>query len=79
MNTPPPDLFDRRLRALRRDRAARTGPELFLNERAFAECLDRLGDIKRRFTHALLIGVPDPGWIDRLGAIADRVDGLDPG
>ena len=74
----PPDLFDRRLRALRRDRAARR-PELFLNERAFAECLDRLDDIKRRFARALLIGVPDPGWIDRLGAIADRVDGLDPG
>lgn len=77
--TPPPDLFDRRLRALRRDRAARAGPELFLHERAFAECLDRLGDIKRRFEHALLIGVPDPAWVTRLVAVANTVDSLDPG
>ena len=77
--SPPPDLFDRRLRALRRDRAARAGPELFLHERAFAECLDRLGDIKRRFERALLIGVPDPHWLQRLGAIADHVEALDPG
>ena len=75
----PPDLFDRRLRALRRDRAARSGPELFLHERAFAECLDRLGDIKRRFGRALVIGVPDPNWIARLGAVADVVESLDPG
>src|SRR5205085_8706503 len=30
-----PQLFDMKLRALRRDRAARIGPELFLFERAF--------------------------------------------
>ena len=75
---PPPDLFDRRLRALRRDRAAHR-PELFLHDRAFAECLDRLGDIKRRFDHALLIGVPDPRWIERLGAVANHIEALDPG
>ena len=75
---PPPDLFDRRLRALRRDRAAQH-PELFLHERAFSECLDRLGDISRRFERALLIGVPDPEWIARLGTVADRVEALDPG
>ncbi len=75
----PPDLFDRRRRALARDRAARAGPELFLHERAFAECLDRLGDIKRRFASALLIGIPDPGWIVRLQAVAGSVESLDPG
>jgi SAM-dependent methyltransferase len=75
----PPDLFDRTLRGLRRDRAARSGPELFLHERAFAECLDRLADVPRRFASALLIGVPDPGWIDRLKALADTVEALDPG
>ncbi|MBA3730658.1 MAG: SAM-dependent methyltransferase [Sphingomonas sp.] len=75
----PPDLFDRRRRALIRDRAARTGVELFLHERAFAECLDRLGDIKRHFGRALLIGVPDPGWIARLEGVADSVESLDPG
>ena len=41
-------------------------------ERAFAECLDRLADVPRRFASALLIGVPDPGWIDRLKAYADK-------
>ena len=76
---PTTDLFDRRRRALIRDRAARSGAELFLHERAFAECLDRLGDIKRRFGRALLIGVPDPGWIPRLQAVADIVESLDPG
>ena len=75
----PPDLFDRRLRGLRRDRAARAGPELFLHERAFAECLDRLADVPRRFASALLIGVPDPGWVTRLEAHADTVEALDPG
>ena len=75
----PPDLFDRRRRAVMRDRAARLGPELFLHERAFAECLDRLGDIPRRFDRALLIGVPDPAWIERLGAYAKTVEALDPG
>ena len=75
----PPDLFDRALRSLRRDRAARVGPALFLHERAFAECLDRLGDVPRRFGSALLIGVPDPNWVSRLGAYADQVEALDPG
>jgi hypothetical protein len=40
--TRPPELFDMRLRSMRRDRAARTGPELFLHERAFADVLERL-------------------------------------
>ncbi len=76
---PPPDLFDRRRRVLVRDRAARGGPDLFLHERAFAECLDRLGDIQRRFARALLVGVPDPAWIERLRALADDVEAIDPG
>jgi NADH dehydrogenase [ubiquinone] 1 alpha subcomplex assembly factor 5 len=77
----PPDLFDRRLRGLRRDRAARLGPELVLHERAFEECLDRLADIPRGYQNALLIGVPDPSWRSRLAAEADivEVDAVDPG
>jgi len=67
------------LRALRRDRAFRRGPELFLSERAFADCLDRIGLIRRRFRTALLIGCADPSWVDRLGEFADRIDTLDPG
>jgi hypothetical protein len=72
-------LFDMELRALRRDRAARKGPELFLHERAFADCLDRIALLQRRFEHGLLIGCPDPQWPDRLGALVGSVDVTDPG
>jgi SAM-dependent methyltransferase len=78
-SAPVTDLFDRRLRALRRDRAARMGPELFLLDRAFDECLDRLGDIARPFNRALLLGCPSPEWPSRLGSIAATVDVRDPG
>jgi SAM-dependent methyltransferase len=74
-----PELFDRRLRALRRDRAARTGPELFLYDRAFRDCLDRLADIVRTFDHCLLIGCPSPGWPQQLKAFAREADVMDPG
>ncbi|HVM23389.1 MAG TPA: methyltransferase domain-containing protein [Sphingomicrobium sp.] len=74
-----PALFDMDLRALRRDRAARTGVELFLYERAFADCLERLALLSRRFARVLLIGCPDPGWAERLEASAEHVDVRDPG
>jgi NADH dehydrogenase [ubiquinone] 1 alpha subcomplex assembly factor 5 len=73
------DLFDRQLRALRRDRAARNGPDLFLFERAFEECLDRIRDFSRSFERALLLGCPSPLWPERLKSIAAQVDVLDPG
>jgi NADH dehydrogenase [ubiquinone] 1 alpha subcomplex assembly factor 5 len=73
------DLFDMELRARRRDRAFRSGPELFLLERAFADCLDRLGIVRRRFRTAVLIGCPDPGWVERLREFADTIDVFDPG
>lgn len=72
-------LFDMRLRAMRRDRAFRTGPELFLYERAFADILDRLSLVRRRFERALLIGCPDPNWNQSLGNAANAVDTLEPG
>jgi NADH dehydrogenase [ubiquinone] 1 alpha subcomplex assembly factor 5 len=72
-------LFDMELRALRRDRAARTGPELFLFERAFDDCLDRISLMQRRFQSALLIGCPDPRWPDRLHEFADQINVRDPG
>ena len=75
----PADLFDMHLRALRRDRAFRRGAELFLYERAFDDCLDRLGLIRRRFRSALLIGCPDSDWPARLGEFADSVAARDPG
>ena len=74
-----PDLFDLDLRALRRDRAARTGPELFLLDRAFDDCVDRLSLMQRRFGNALLVGCPDPGWRERLQQFAADIDVRDPG
>lgn len=73
------DLFDMKLRALRRDRAAQMGVELFLHERAFEDCLERIALQQRRFGHALLIGCPDPQWPKRLRAFADTVEVRDPG
>lgn len=67
------DLFDHRARALRRERAFRSGPVLFLYERAFEDILDRLSGVQRRFEAALLIGAPDPSWPERLGQFADRI------
>ena len=64
---------------MRRDRAARTGPELFLYERAFADCLERIELMQRRFARALLIGCPDPGWPERLRSVCEDVDVRDPG
>jgi NADH dehydrogenase [ubiquinone] 1 alpha subcomplex assembly factor 5 len=73
------DIFDMGLRALRRDRAFRAGPELFLHERAFEDCLERLALIRRRFESALLLGCPNPHWPDRLKESVDSVEVADPG
>ncbi|HET9811572.1 MAG TPA: methyltransferase domain-containing protein [Sphingomicrobium sp.] len=73
------ELFDMRARAIRRDRAFRTGPVLFVYERAFAELLDRLDDIRRSFASALLAGSPDPEWPARLAKFAGQVTVIDPG
>ena len=72
-------LFDMRVRALRRDRAARIGPELFLLERTFDDCLERIALVQRRFERALLIGCPDPTWPARVGDFASEIDVRDPG
>lgn len=73
------DLFDMRLRGFRRDRAARIGPELFLLERVFGDCLERIEIMSRNFQSGLLIGSPDPQWPARLGSVATSVDVRDPG
>lgn len=73
------ELFDMGLRALRRDRAARSGPELFLLERAFDDCLDRLAMVRRNFGSALLLGCADPVWRTRLEALVGGVHVVDPG
>jgi SAM-dependent methyltransferase len=60
-------LFDHRLRAIRRDRAARIGLETFLFDRAYEDCLERLGDIRTRFDRVLLAGCPNPAWTTQPG------------
>ncbi len=74
-----PKLFDSRARAQRRDRAFRSGPVLFLHNRAFEDIIERLGDVRRSFSSALLVGSPDPSWPDRLRKIVDKVTVVDPG
>ena len=74
-----PALFDMKLRAMRRDRAARAGAELFLYERAFSDCLDRLSLMQQRYDRALLIGCPHPDWPERLHEFATHVDVIEPG
>jgi hypothetical protein len=73
------ELFDRKLRALRRDRAARMGPELFLLDRAFDDCLDRLRGFGLQVGRALLIGCPSPEWPERLRSFAGAIDIVEPG
>ena len=73
------DLFDNQARMMRRERAFRRGPALFLYERAFEDILQRLGGIRRNFESALLIGTPDPGWPKRLERFATKVQAADPG
>lgn len=75
----PNDIFDIELRALRRDRAFRTGPELFLHERAFEDCVERLELFRRRFKSALLLGCPTTHWPDRLKEFVESVETADPG
>jgi hypothetical protein len=72
--TRPRELFDMRLRAMRRDRAARTGPELFLHERAFADVLERLGHVNRRFDKALLVGAANADWAKSLAQLVGSVE-----
>lgn len=73
------ELFDMELRALRRDRAFRRGPALFLHERTFEDILERLSIVRRNFRSALLIGCPNPNWVARIQMTVDKVSVRDPG
>lgn len=74
----PPNLFDRHARRLRRDRALRIGGLPFIHERAFLELLDRLGDVRRDFDRALLIGCLEADWRKRLEARVREVLVVEP-
>ena len=52
---------------------------MFLLERAFEDCLERIGDMARPFKSALLIGCSAPDWPRRLGQYASHVGVVDPG
>jgi len=73
------NLFDPALRAMRRDRAARQVPELFLYERVLGDCRDRIALMQRKFGRALLVGCPSADFADQLLQVADAVDRMDPG
>lgn len=66
MNRP---LFDASLLPLRRARAEAMEGDYFLHERAFAECLDRIATVRRRFRTALILGPSRPDWAQRLGEV----------
>lgn len=71
-------LFDDHARILRRGRASRLDGDLFLHARAFHDCLDRLTDIRARFTSALVDGRSKAEWRDSLASIIPRVVAADP-
>jgi len=73
------EMFDMKARAMRRDRAARMGGDLFLLERAFDDCLERLDVFDRKFASALLLGCPSPSWPTKLRDYAETVEVADPG
>jgi NADH dehydrogenase [ubiquinone] 1 alpha subcomplex assembly factor 5 len=61
------ELFDRRLRRLRRDRAAAAGGAADdLLRHAGDELIERLDSVRREFRRALLLGAGDPTLRDRL-------------
>lgn len=72
--------FDRRLRRVRRDRAARTGERAdYLRAIVVNELLDRLTLVKREFTDALVLGGGHPGLAIQLRSMGTRVTSADPG
>ncbi len=73
------DIFDRRLRAMRRDRAARKfAAHNFLYRHMADELVDRLADVKRDLNDVLLVGCPDGDVRARLEAMGKHVVCTDP-
>lgn len=66
-------IFDEHALALRRRRALRAGPRLFLAERAIEDLAERLSFVQRRFGRALLIGCPDPALAEPLAGAAEQL------
>ncbi len=72
--------FDRNLRRLRRDRAAKLFSRAnYLHRLASDELIDRLGLVKREFAHALDLGCADGQLSNSLRAMGMNVVPADPG
>jgi NADH dehydrogenase [ubiquinone] 1 alpha subcomplex assembly factor 5 len=75
-----PEIFNRHIRALRRDRAAKQfARHDFLYRHMLDELLDRLNDVQRDLPDVLVVGCPDGHARDRLSAMGKRVTCTDPG
>jgi len=75
-----PDIFERRLRRLRRDRAAhRFADHAFLIEHMADELADRLAFVTRPFERMLLLGSHDGGLAARFAASGRRLVSADAG
>ena len=75
-----PDIFDRRLRARRRDRMTpRFADHDFLYRAMLDELLDRLADVQRDLPEVLVIGCPDDSARVALEAMGKKVVCTDPG
>jgi len=78
--SPVPRIFDERRRAMRRDRAMRTFAGHDFLYAAMAETmLERLDDVTRNFSRALVIGCPDDRLAAALRAQGMAVTCADPG
>lgn len=66
-------IFDPWALALKRQRALRQGPRLFLAERIVEDLAERLAFVQRRFGRALLAGCPDPTLADPLAGAAEQL------
>jgi SAM-dependent methyltransferase len=76
----PPEIFDRNLRRLRRDRAApRFAQYSFVRDAIVEGLLDRLDLVKRDFEHALDLGTTDGSLARALTARGIRVTTSDAG
>ena len=74
-----PDIFDRRLRARRRDRMMpRFAEHDFLYRAMLDELLDRLADVQRDLPEVLVIGCPDDSARVTLEAMGKKVTCADP-
>jgi NADH dehydrogenase [ubiquinone] 1 alpha subcomplex assembly factor 5 len=74
-----PEIFDRALRRLRRDRAARAGQADFVRGHIAAELIERLDLVTRRFAHALDLGASDDAVAEPLRARGIAVTAADAG